>query len=95
MILYLQERMVFATHGHVFHENKLPPLQPGDILLHGHTHVPTAREIGPFLYLNPGSVSIPKEDSPHSYLVYENGVFIFKRLEDGSVYRAFPLEKYS
>ena len=29
---------IYATHGHVYHENHLPPMQKGDVLLHGHTH---------------------------------------------------------
>ena len=39
-LLYVAGRTVFATHGHVYNTASLPPLQPGDILLHGHTHVP-------------------------------------------------------
>ena len=37
------------------------------------------------LYLNPGSVSLPKENSPHSYLTLEGGKFLWKEL-DGTVY---------
>ena len=33
-------RLIYATHGHVYNTSHLPPLCPGDILLHGHTHVP-------------------------------------------------------
>ena len=76
---------LFATHGHVFNASRLPPLRPGDILLHGHTHVPAWETVREFRYLNPGSVSIPKENSPRSYLTLEKGVFQWKRL-DGSVY---------
>lgn len=77
---------VFATHGHVFHPKHLPPLKDGDILLNGHTHVPACREIPgengeTYHYLNPGSVSIPKENSEHSYMVFEDGTFIWKNLE--------------
>ena len=42
--LYEKERMIFLTHGHVFNEKNLPMLGKGDILLHGHTHVPVCRE---------------------------------------------------
>ena len=35
-------------------------LKKGDILLHGHTHVPVSEEFDGRIYLNPGSVSIPK-----------------------------------
>ena len=61
--LYEKGRMIFLTHGHVFNEKNLPMLGKGDILLHGHTHVPVCREHETYTYLNPGSVSIPKEES--------------------------------
>ena len=84
-ILLLDKKTVYATHGHNYNEEKLPPLAEGDILLHGHTHVPCCTDHGTYTYMNPGSVSIPKENSPHSYMVYENGEFLWKDL-DGKIY---------
>lgn len=78
--LYEQGRMIFLTHGHVFNEQNLPMLKKGDVLLHGHTHVPVCREHAAYVYMNPGSVSIPKEKSPHSYMIYEDGLFVWKDL---------------
>lgn len=89
-ILCEGERVIYATHGHVYNENKLPPLQKGDILLHGHTHVPKCVEHGDYLYINPGSVSIPKEESPHSYLTLENAHLTWKTL-DGVTYMEYTL----
>lgn len=80
MILYLDHRMVFATHGHHYNLSALPPMKPGDILLHGHTHVPAIQKEGELWYLNPGSVSIPKEGNQHSYMIYEDGVYTIKTL---------------
>ena len=79
-ILYVGGRMIFATHGHVFHEKHLPMLKQGDILLHGHTHVPVCRETDWYLYVNPGSVSIPKEESWRGYMTLEDGLFTWKDL---------------
>ena len=77
---------VFATHGHKFSDLTPPPLNKGEILLCGHTHVPCVREFGEGnFYINPGSVSIPKENSEKSYIVYENREFVFYSL-DGAVY---------
>ena len=75
---------VFATHGHVYNTKNLPPLRTGEILLHGHTHIPAWEDHGTFRYYNPGSVSIPKGDSQPMYMMLEDGVFIWKTL-DGEV----------
>lgn len=91
MILYLEERMVFVTHGHVYHKDALPMLKKGDILLHGHTHVPAIRNEGEYWYLNPGSVALPKEDSANGYMIYEKGCFTLKEL-DGGIIRSAELQ---
>ncbi|MBC3537695.1 phosphodiesterase [Megasphaera hominis] len=79
-------RMIFATHGHIYNENHLPPLSPGDILLHGHTHVPVWKLLGDdSYYVNPGSVSLPKENSPHSYMTLQDGKLMWKDL-DGTLF---------
>lgn len=91
MPLWLGERMAFVTHGHLFHEGALPALKRGDLLIHGHTHVPTVRchpEEG-YTYLNPGSVALPKEDSPNSYMIYEDGRFSIRQLTDGAEFIAY------
>jgi putative phosphoesterase len=77
-ILTAGDKLVYVTHGHNFNENNLPPLQNGDILLHGHTHVPKCVQHESYVYLNPGSVSIPKENSWHGYMILEDGKFIWK-----------------
>ena len=89
--LLLGGRAVYLTHGHVINKAHPLPFAKGDILLHGHTHVPACEDCGDFMYLNPGSVSIPKENSPHSYMIYEDGVFSWKNLETGETYRTFSI----
>ena len=91
-VLPVGQRLIYATHGHIYHVKNLPPLAPGDVLLHGHTHVPAWTEFGQEnLYLNPGSVSIPKENSPHSYMTLEEGLFQWKELESGEVYHEIKI----
>ncbi len=90
-ILPVGKQLVYATHGHIYNLKNLPPLAPGDILLHGHTHVPAWTEFGEGnLYLNPGSLSIPKENSPHGYMTLEGETFQWKTL-DGEVYHELKL----
>lgn len=82
--------LIYATHGHNFNNSNLPPISKDDILLHGHTHVPVIEKYDTHTYLNPGSVSIPKENSPHSYMTFEDEIFLWKTLE-GKVYKTFEL----
>lgn len=90
-VIMLGEKLIYATHGHNYNEDKLPPLSDGDILFCGHTHIPKITEHGNYIYMNTGSVSIPKENSPHSYVVFEDGRFLWKDLENGEKYMEYEL----
>lgn len=89
-MLFVGDRRIFATHGHHYNKDNPPPLAKGDILLYGHTHVPMCEDMGNFICMNPGSVSIPKEGSANGYMLYEDGRFEWKAFEGGT-YRQFPL----
>ncbi len=90
-ILPAGSRLVYVTHGHNFNTEHLPPLQSGDILLHGHTHIPAWEPFGDDnLYLNPGSVSIPKAESKHSYMLMNGNEFTWHSL-DGGIYHRLDL----
>lgn len=75
------KRLIYATHGHNYNEQNLPPLHRGDILLYGHTHIPVCVEHDGYTCLNPGSISIPKEDSWHGYMIFEKDMFVWKDLQ--------------
>ena len=93
-LLELDGVCMFATHGHKFNINTPPPLGRGDILLNGHTHIPKAELFDPDngnVYINPGSVSIPKETSPASYIIYENRKFSFRVLGSGEEYMSYDV----
>ncbi len=81
--------LIFATHGHVYNQENVPPMTAGTILLNGHTHVPACVEHDNYTYMNPGSVSIPKENSRHSYMTAQDGEFNWVDLETGETYRQY------
>ena len=90
--LFADGHTIFAAHGH----HDAPPLRTGDILLGGHTHIPaferrTTADGTTYLHINPGSVSLPKENSPKSYVVMDGNRVTFHTLE-GEVYREEILE---
>lgn len=85
-ILFAGERTIYATHGHAYNPDNPPPLSKGSILLNGHTHVPACTKMDKFIYMNPGSVSIPKENSPHSYMIWNENCFVWKDLSTENPY---------
>lgn len=89
-ILYHGNRMFFLTHGHKLNPQNLPKLKKGDVLFNGHTHVSKIEEIGDILYANPGSVSIPKEDTPRGYIIVDDEKLVHKTL-DGDVVEEYYL----
>ena len=80
-------KRLYLTHGHKNGFDNPPPLRAGDVLVCGHTHVSAAKAFGnDNLYINPGSVSIPKENTPKGFILYDDGVFSFRRLDNGEEY---------
>ncbi len=71
-VIELGGRFVYLTHGHVYGEDNPPKLRRGDILIQGHTHVQRCVEKDGVLFLNPGSVSIPKGDGYNGCIVFDD-----------------------
>ncbi len=82
--------VVFAHHGHNFHEENMPPLRPGDVLLAGHTHVPALEDRGGILYMNPGSAALPLGGSERGYMTLEDGLFSWKTM-DGKTWQTYRI----
>ena len=87
-VLFLNDRVIFAAHGH----NKLlkPNLSSGDIFLQGHTHIPSWEYKDGIFYFNPGSVSLPRRGSTNSYMVITENIFLWKDL-DGKIFNELRL----
>ncbi|WP_028864444.1 phosphodiesterase [Psychromonas aquimarina] len=66
---------IFLTHGHLYNSDHRPPLKAGDVIAHGHTHIPAAEQNGAQFIFNPGSITFPKQGYTPSYGLYEEGTF--------------------
>lgn len=73
---------LFLSHGHHFNPDHLPPLGEKSVLINGHTHIPKAEKVNGVHCLNCGSTALPKENTQHSYMIYADGCFIWKALEN-------------
>lgn len=89
-LMEINGHLAFFTHGDIFNLKNLPPLKEGSILIHGHTHVQANITENGITYLNPGSVSIPKENSYNGYALLENGTFIFKDFQ-GNIHDSYTV----
>lgn len=101
-IIFIDNHTFVLAHGHKLAGASKPALRNGDILICGHTHVPKAEKQpvdaenelgGSYLYINPGSVSIPKEGSRRGYILYENETFTMKDLF-GEVRQMIGIQEY-
>ena len=82
------KRNFFITHGHIYNKENLPPFAKGSVLVNGHTHVVAFEKCQDYVYINPGSVSIPKgeQNCVNSFAVIENDDVTFYNL-DGEIYK--------
>ena len=91
-LMEVNGRTLFLTHGHLFNADMPPLLKAGDLLLNGHFHTPCCREMeGGATYVNCGSISLPKDSTPHSYILIDGNTLYFKDLETGGIFDCFDL----
>ena len=91
-LLSVNGRTLFLTHGHLFNADTPPPLQSGDILCNGHFHTPCNREIaGGVIYANCGSLALPKDETPHSYIVIDKNTMYWYDMEAGGIFDCLEL----
>ena len=84
-MISIDDMDIYLTHGHIF--NKDNPISGcNSTVLYGHTHIPANEEKDGVRYLNPGSISLPKNDSRYSYMIYENRNFRWIDLLTGQAY---------
>lgn len=91
-MLMLDGYQVFASHGHIHGFDNLPKLNESDVFIQGHTHIPVAKQENGLFLLNPGSVSLPKENYPNTYGIIDDNEFTIKTL-DGQRYMSIKLKK--
>lgn len=77
------DKTVFLTHGHVFNKDNMPSTR-FDAIVYGHFHTGFIERKGDMVVANAGSISLPKNGTPNSYIVLEDGCLTLKTL-DGEV----------
>ena len=70
-------KTVFCTHGHVYNRDNLPATA-FDAVVYGHFHTGFVENENGVIVANAGSVSLPKNGTPNSYLILEDGNLTLK-----------------
>lgn len=81
-LIFWNNKKIFMTHGHTYNINNPLPMEEGDILIYGHFHIPMINTENKRIFLNPGSISLPKENSENSFGVFEDNYFYIKNLDE-------------
>jgi len=68
-LIMTENHDLYITHGHIYNESNWS--KENSILIYGHFHVPFIKKIETNYYMNPGSISLPKEGNEPSYLIVE------------------------
>ena len=71
---------LYLTHGHIYNESNWQ--KTNSILIYGHLHIPFIKEIETNIYINPGSISLPKSEAGPTYLFYNEDEFIIYDMND-------------
>ncbi len=75
MTMWIDGRMLFCTHGHLYDPDNMKFLNKGDAVISGHTHIYRAEQKNGICIVNTGSVSLPKNGREKSYALYKDGMF--------------------
>lgn len=74
------DKTFFLTHGHVYNKDNMPATK-FDGIVYGHFHTGFIEKTGETVVANAGSISLPKNGTPRSYIVLDEGVLCLKDLD--------------
>lgn len=77
-------KSVFLTHGHVYNKDDMPKTK-FDAVVYGHFHTGFIEKKGATFYVNCGSVSLPKNGTPSSYVLIEDGNLYLKTINGDEI----------
>jgi hypothetical protein len=72
----------FFSHGHKYNMDNIPPF--GKVVVYGHFHTGFIEEQYGVIFVNPGSISLPKNNTAHSYLIIDDNELCLKDV-DGNI----------
>ena len=83
ILMEINGKMFYFTHCHKYNIEKIP-YDDFDVMMYGHIHQGFIEEKEGLVFANPGSISIPKGGSEHSYIVVDEDNITLKSV-DGKI----------
>ena len=90
ILMEINNKNVYFTHGHKYNIEKIP-YEDFEILIYGHIHQGFIEEKEGYLFANPGSISLPKCGTLHSYMVFDENGLILKEV-DGNIIKEYTFK---
>jgi len=84
MVLTVQDKTVFLTHGHVYNKDALPKTS-FDAIIYGHFHTGFIEKQEKMVIANAGSLSLPKNNTKNSYMVLEDKQLFLKDIDGNEI----------
>lgn len=89
LLLNINGKNIYFTHGHKYNIEVIP-YEDFEILIYGHIHQGFIQEKEGYIFANPGSISLPKCGTAHSYLVLDDGLITLKDV-DGNLIQEYKV----
>lgn len=83
-------KKIYFTHGHKYNIEKIT-YEEFEIMIYGHTHQGFIEEKEGYIFANPGSISLPKCNTEHSYIILEENKIILKNV-DGKIIKEYEIK---
>lgn len=73
-MIFIDGVNIYITHGNEYNSKKNTKID-NSVLVYGHEHVPYIEKRNDMTYICVGSISLPRNNSNPSYMIYENRIF--------------------
>ena len=82
--LEIGNKTFFFTHGHKYNMDNVPE-EKFDVLVYGHFHTGFIKEKNGTIFVNAGSISLPKNNTKNSYLIIDDNNIMLNDIEGNMI----------
>lgn len=79
----INNKNIIFTHGHIYNIDN--PIDDCDVLIYGHFHTGFINIKDNKIFINSGSISLPKNNTPNSYLIIEDNNIYLKDFNNQTI----------